>query len=189
MVPLSDVLDLDQLLIDLGTVTRRHLPRPALLGFLAWSILRNFRAGHAPEGYRLPELVRQLLSQIGVSGGRLGASEGDAAEFPWRLLFVAGMWFQDLYNFDFDRTAMCIIPYGTEEGEISFCAYNSGVGLRQVVESQHRTCSAAEWHETHGRHPVYAGGVAIPMPGAPGGDETAEDSPEPGGRRRLRLVG
>jgi uncharacterized radical SAM superfamily Fe-S cluster-containing enzyme len=41
------------------------------------------------------------------------------------------MWFQDLFNYDFRRTEMCVIPYGTQEGEISFCAYNTGVGWRQ----------------------------------------------------------
>ena len=41
------------------------------------------------------------------------------------------MWFQDLFNYDFRRTEMCIIPYGTQEGEISFCAYNTGIGWRQ----------------------------------------------------------
>ena len=50
------------------------------------------------------------------------------------MLFVAGMWFQDLFNYDFRRTEMCIIPYGTQMGEISFCAYNTGVGWRQVIE-------------------------------------------------------
>src|SRR5947209_13199140 len=55
-------------------------------------------------------------------------------EFEWRVLFVAGMWFQDLFNYDFRRTEMCIIPYGTQMGEISFCAYNTGVGWRNIVE-------------------------------------------------------
>ncbi|MBA2501599.1 MAG: hypothetical protein H0V27_01850, partial [Pyrinomonadaceae bacterium] len=46
------------------------------------------------------------------------------------MLCVEGMWFQDLFNYDFRRTEMCVIPYGTQEGEISFCAYNTGVGWR-----------------------------------------------------------
>ena len=47
------------------------------------------------------------------------------------------MWFQDLWTYDFRRTEMCVIPYGTQEGEISFCAYNTGVGWRQIVENMH----------------------------------------------------
>ena len=72
------------------------------------------------------------------------------------FLFVAAMWFQDLFTYDFRRTEMCIIPYGTQEGEISFCAYNTGVGWRNVIEKMHMSCTTAEWHKKYGRHTVYA---------------------------------
>ena len=52
-------------------------------------------------------------------------------------MWVGGMWFQDLWTYDFRRTEMCVIPYATQEGEISFCAYNTGVGWRQIVENMH----------------------------------------------------
>jgi hypothetical protein len=77
---------------------------------------------------------------------------------------VAGMWFQDLFNYDFRRTEMCIIPYGTQLGEISFCAYNTGAGWRNVIEEMFRTATVAEWYREKGRHPVYAGGASIPLP-------------------------
>ena len=57
------------------------------------------------------------------------------------------VWFQDLFNYDFRRTEMCVIPYGTQEGEISFCAYNTGVGWRQIIENMHKTAGLAEWYE------------------------------------------
>jgi hypothetical protein len=57
---------------------------------------------------------------------------------------------------------MCVIPYGTQEGEISFCAYNTGVGWRQIIENMHKTASLSEWYEEHGRHAVYAKGKAVP---------------------------
>jgi len=100
---------------------------------------------------------------MGARGDRVGASEGDAREFDWRFLFVAGMHFQDLFNYDFRRTEMCIIPYGTQLGEISFCAYNTGVGWRQVVEKMYRTASVAEWSRKHGKHPVYAKNQILPI--------------------------
>src|SRR6185437_3787205 len=28
----------------------------------------------------------------------------------WNFLFIASMWFQDLFNYDFRRTEQCIIP-------------------------------------------------------------------------------
>ena len=84
------------------------------------------------------------------------------------MLFVAGMWFQDLFNYDFRRTEMCIIPYGTQMGEISFCAYNTGVGWRAVIEKMKASATVADWYRTHGRHAVYAKGQALPLPPALG---------------------
>ena len=71
-------------------------------------------------------------------------------------MFVAGMWFQDLWTYDFRRTEMCIIPYATQMGEISFCAYNTGVGWRQIVENMYQNAKVADWYREHGKHPVYA---------------------------------
>ena len=58
------------------------------------------------------------------------------------------MWFQDLWNYDFRRTEMCIIPYATQMGEISFCAYNTGVGWRQIVEKMYQNATVAEWYKS-----------------------------------------
>jgi uncharacterized radical SAM superfamily Fe-S cluster-containing enzyme len=165
MVPLSAFLDLEQLLLDVQDVTDAGAqPRAVTLAETAIALLKNFRAEAAPEGYGFADLVKQFLSQTGSRGARVGDFESDAAEFEWRLLFVAGMWFQDLFNYDFRRTEMCIIPYGTQMGEISFCAYNTGVGWRNVIEKIKANASVAEWYRTKGRHPVYAKNQTLPLP-------------------------
>ena len=56
---------------------------------------------------------------------------------------------------------MCIIPYGTQEGEISFCAYNTGVGWRQIIENMHKNATVAEWYRNHGKHEIYAKGKTV----------------------------
>ena len=70
---------------------------------------------------------------------------------------------------------MCIIPYGTQQGEISFCAYNTGVGWRQILENMHMTASTSDWYKKVGRHKVYAGGKSVPLPvlGSPAADAHA----------------
>ena len=118
-------------------------------------------------------------------------------------MFVAGMWFQDLWTYDFRRTEMCIIPYATQMGEISFCAYNTGVGWRQIVENMYQNATVAEWYKEHGKHAVYANpqqggaaaggrdaGVAPGSPGWPARRVVAEAaSRQPArGRRRRRLT-
>jgi uncharacterized radical SAM superfamily Fe-S cluster-containing enzyme len=167
MVPVADFLNIEQLLKDLTTIADLGGGRAQILPLLALSLVRNFRPERAPVGYGISDLMRQFVSQIGANGKAVGESEGDAGAFEWRFLFVAGMWFQDLFNYDFRRTEMCIIPYGTELGEISFCAYNTGVGFRQIVEKMKMTATVADWFKEHGRHPVYAKNQALPLPEGP----------------------
>ncbi len=164
MVPLTKFLDLEQLLADIGTITDGAQPRAVTLAQVALALMKSYDARHAPRGYSFAKLVKQFLSQTGNRGAKVGEYESDAAEFEWRLLFVAGMWFQDLFNYDFRRTEMCIIPYGTQMGEISFCAYNTGVGWRNVIEKMKANASVAEWYRTKGRHPVYAKNQDLPLP-------------------------
>ncbi|HWB18531.1 MAG TPA: hypothetical protein VG538_19145, partial [Vicinamibacterales bacterium] len=68
---------------------------------------------------------------------------------------------QDLFNYDFRRTERCIIPYATQEGEISFCAYNTGIGWRNIIEKMHMTATLTKWYDEHGRHEIFAGGKAV----------------------------
>ena len=133
----------------------------------ALSLLRNYSPTSAPNGFRLVDLVQKFDKQSGGQlGGRLGARDnGNRKHDEWLLLFVAGMWFQDLWTYDFRRTEMCIIPYATQMGEISFCAYNTGVGWRQIVENMYQNATVAEWYRDHGKHPVFANPrKTVPLP-------------------------
>ena len=133
----------------------------------ALSLLRNYSPGRVPRGFSLRHLVRKFDKQSGgqLGGGLSEAEKHDRKSDEWLMLFVAGMWFQDLWTYDFRRTEMCIIPYATQMGEISFCAYNTGVGWRQIVEKMHQNATVAEWYREHGKHPVYANPrKAVPLP-------------------------
>ena len=164
MVPLTQFLDMEGLLDDIGVITDGNQGKAITVAQLGVALLKNYMPEHAPPGYTFNELMKQLLSQSGARGKKVGEFETDAHEFEWRVLFVAGMWFQDLFNYDFRRTEMCIIPYGTQMGEISFCAYNTGVGWRNIVEKMLANATVAEWYRKHGRHPVYAKNEALELP-------------------------
>mgnify|MGYP001348855594 CR=1 FL=1 len=131
---------------------------------------------------------RTPLSQTGAAH----SGEADAREYEWRVLFVAGMWFQDLFNYDFRRTEMCIIPYGTQMGEISFCAYNTGVGWRNIIEQMKANASVADWYKEHGRHPVYAKNQKLPLPPSAGTVRLPESAlrleAESKNKHRLKIV-
>ena len=194
MVPMTAFLDLEQLLTDVQDITDAAQGRNVTIAEMGLALLKNFKPDAAPEGFTFQDLLRQFMSQTGQRGNKIGEFETDATEFEWRLLFVAGMWFQDLFNYDFRRTEMCIIPYGTQLGEISFCAYNTGVGWRNVIEKMKANATVAEWYRTNGRHAVYAKNQDLPLPEATGSivlPESAiamEKRDEERKRIRLRIV-
>jgi len=72
-----------------------------------------------------------------------------------------------LFNYDFRRTEMCIIPYGTQEGEISFCAYNTGIGWRNIIEQMHQNATVAQWYKEHGRHEIFAKNKSVELAEVP----------------------
>jgi uncharacterized radical SAM superfamily Fe-S cluster-containing enzyme len=143
---------------------------------LGLAILKNFRPFKAPKSLGLMDLIRKFDKSFALSGEertrqKYGASDPhrtleDALKRrsdPWNLLFIAGMWFQDLFNYDFRRTEMCIIPYATQLGEISFCAYNTGIGWRKIIENMYKNATVAEWYKTHGKHQIYAKGKSVEL--------------------------
>lgn len=129
---------------------------------LALALLKNYNPMKAPKDFSMFDLLKKFDKSFALSGKNYGKGVARRND-PWNFLFVAGMWFQDLFNYDFRRTEMCIIPYGTQEGEISFCAYNTGVGWRQIIEKMHMTATLTDWYEEHGRHSIYAGGKSVNM--------------------------
>jgi uncharacterized radical SAM superfamily Fe-S cluster-containing enzyme len=126
---------------------------------VALALLRNFDQRKAPPGLAVTDLLKVFNRKTNgaLMGGRQPAAE-------WKLLWVGGMWFQDLWTYDFRRTEMCVIPYATQEGEISFCAYNTGVGWRQIVENMHMVATTKDWFQERGRHKIYAGNRAMDLP-------------------------
>src|SRR4030095_12066297 len=58
---------------------------------------------------------------------------------------------------------MCIIPYGTQQGEISFCAYNTGIGWRNILEKMHMTATLTKLYEDHRRSEIFAGNKHVPL--------------------------
>jgi len=132
---------------------------------------RNYDPFKSPTHFKLSDLMKKLDKTFGATGKSYGKVGKDRTmddiekrrRDRWNFLFIAGMWFQDLFNYDFRRTEQCIIPYATQEGEISFCAYNTGVGWRNIIEKMHMTATLTKWYEEHGRHEIFAGGKAVPI--------------------------
>jgi uncharacterized radical SAM superfamily Fe-S cluster-containing enzyme len=169
--PVTAFLDADQFAKDLMKVNDASRSKwPSLIG-AGLALLRNYDPFKAPTHFRIKDLMMKFDKSFGASGKDYGKVSGERTvediekrrRDRWNFLFIAGMWFQDLFNYDFRRTEQCIIPYATQEGEISFCAYNTGVGWRNIIEKMHMTATLTKWYEEYGRHEIFAGGKAVPL--------------------------
>jgi uncharacterized radical SAM superfamily Fe-S cluster-containing enzyme len=173
--PVPRFLDAPQLIKDFTAITDANRSKNFSNFMAAMALLKNYRPFQAPKSLALVDLWRKfdktwaLTKKSEVKYGRTSPDrtkedaikrrEGD----QWNFLFIAGMWFQDLFNYDFRRTEMCIIPYATQQGEISFCAYNTGIGWRKILENMYKNSTVAAWYKTHGKHDIYARGKKVDL--------------------------
>jgi uncharacterized radical SAM superfamily Fe-S cluster-containing enzyme len=170
-VPVTAFLNADQFAKDVARINDWARSRWISVAGMALALVRNYDAFHAPIHFRFVDMLKKLDKGLGATGRDYGDVSGKRTMADifhrrrdrWNLLFIAGMWFQDLFNYDFRRTEQCIIPYATQEGEISFCAYNTGVGWRNIVEKMHMTATLTKWYEEHGRHEIFAGGKSVKL--------------------------
>jgi 7,8-dihydro-6-hydroxymethylpterin dimethyltransferase len=170
-VPVPAFLKVEQLARDTMKINDAARGRKATVLGMALALLRNFDPMKAPSEFKLIDMLQKFDKCFGATGRSYGKVTADRTRADiekrradrWNFLFIAGMWFQDLFNYDFRRTEQCIIPYATQEGEISFCAYNTGVGWRQIVEKMHMTATLTKWYEEKGRHEIIAGGKSVKL--------------------------
>jgi hypothetical protein len=174
-VPVTAFLHGDQLAKDIAKVNDASRGKFWTGVGMALCLMKNYDPYQSPTHFKLMDLLKKFDKNYHVTGKDYGKVGPDRTiddvmkrrqNDRWNFLFIAGMWFQDLFNYDFRRTEQCIIPYATQEGEISFCAYNTGVGWRNIIEKMHMTATLTKWYEEHGRHEIFAGGKAVPLASA-----------------------
>ncbi len=170
-VPVTAFLNADRLARDLARVNDAARGRFLSVLGMALSLMRNYDPFMAPTHFKLTDLLMKFDKTFGATGRDYGQVHGETRlkdiqkrrSDRWNFLFIAGMWFQDLFNYDFRRTEQCIIPYATQKGEISFCAYNTGIGWRNIVEKMHMTATLTKWYNERGRHEIFAGNKNVPL--------------------------
>ena len=174
MAPVPQFLDVPQLVEDIRKITDAARGKWFSNFMMGLALLKNYKPFQAPKSLALIDLLKKFDKSFALTGeDRVKKAYGVSSPErtledtmkrrtdPWNFLFIAGMWFQDLFNYDFRRTEMCIIPYATQRGEISFCAYNTGIGWRNIIENMHKNATVAEWYKTHGKHEIYARGKSV----------------------------
>ena len=163
-VPIPSFFNLEQFMRDIVEITDRGRGPAATKALVSLSVVRNFDQKKAPLGFGLVQL-RGLLEDCFY---RVAGSSEDwsqraySYDARWRVMTVNGLWFQDAFNYDFSAISNSSIPVATQQGEISFCAYNGG-GWRKVVEHMNRSTTLAEWRRSHPHHEIYAKGKRVEL--------------------------
>jgi uncharacterized radical SAM superfamily Fe-S cluster-containing enzyme len=168
-VPITAFVNGPQLAKDIQKVNDASRGKVMSVVGMALALMKNYDPFKTPRHFQLYDLLRRFDKAFGATGKDYGKVTGDRTiadiekrrKDRFNFMFIAGMWFQDLFNYDFRRTERCIIPYATQEGEISFCAYNTGIGWRNIIEKMHMTATLTKWYEEHGRHEIFAGGKKV----------------------------
>jgi 7,8-dihydro-6-hydroxymethylpterin dimethyltransferase len=171
MRPVPEFLNIPGLVKDMQKITDAARGKWMSNLMMGLALLKHYNPYKSPSNFTLYELFKKFDKSFGLTGKDYGKVTGDRSANDiemrrsdrWNFLFIAGMWFQDLFNYDFRRTEMCIIPYGTQEGEISFCAYNTGIGWRNIIENMHQNATVAKWYEENGRHEIFARGKEVEL--------------------------
>jgi len=172
--PVPQFLDIPGIVHDMQAITDAGRGRTFSNFMMALCLLKNYHPFKAPPSLALIDILKKFDKSFALTKGaseRYGKADPTRTlddtmkrrSDPWNFLFIAGMWFQDLFNYDFRRTEMCIIPYATQKGEVSFCAYNTGIGWRNIIENMHKNATVAEWYKTHGKHEIYAKGKSVDL--------------------------
>jgi 7,8-dihydro-6-hydroxymethylpterin dimethyltransferase len=164
IVPVAKFFDVQQFFRDVVGITDIRRGPSITKAMVALSAVRNFDCTQAPADFRLDQL-RRLLADCFYRVAGSGPSWSERAYSnvgSWKLVMINSMSFQDLYNYDFSTMSDSKTPVATQEGEITFCAYNGG-RWRKIVEHLHQTVSLSEWNRMRGRHPMYAKGKEVAL--------------------------
>jgi hypothetical protein len=145
--PVTQFLDADRLLDDVKRIVDAGR-KPAMTKVLAaLSLLRNYKPFRAPKGLTLSALVKKFDKQSGerwVVSARppmatRRATSGCCCSSP-----ACGSRISGRTTSAAPRCASFLTPRRRRD---LFCAYNTGVGWRPVVEQMHHNASVAEWYK------------------------------------------
>ena len=163
VAPLASFFDVEGFLDDVRRILAQNVEGFDLIAAVHTAIDSRFDSAAAPPNFTRADLYHlHEQSMARVNSSIEGWTERAYESGEWRLFIVLGMWFQDLFNFDFRSIEASTTVVATQEGEIPFCAYNSA-GWREAVEQIHRTATLSEWHSQHGRHVIFTGGKLVPV--------------------------
>ena len=112
-VPVTAFLNGDQLAKDLRRVNDAARGKWLSIAGMGLAVMKNYDSFQSPTHFKLSDLLKKFDKTFGATGKNYGSVHGESRltdveirrRDRWNFLFIAGMWFQDLFNYDFRRTS------------------------------------------------------------------------------------
>ena len=131
VIPISKMIDVEGFLgevMNIAQTTQGSILAKQKALVKSLKLLKFIKKENVPKGFNLKKLLENVITE---------KDKKALAEFHWKVTFVGGMHFQDLYNYDIERVKRCCVHYTTPDGRIiPFCAYNGGPTFREQVEKK-----------------------------------------------------
>jgi uncharacterized radical SAM superfamily Fe-S cluster-containing enzyme len=165
----TDFLNLKQTLVDIQNLADRMAAKRTKWWYKIMSSLGIARSADLMGGARALRIVKKHFDAkkaprgltfkrlLGVMDGYKNTDRGrrpDAEKtYSYNTIFVAGMHFQDKYNYDVERVRRCVIHQSAPDGRMyPFCSYNSGPYYRERVEEKEQTMNIGDYKESGTPH-------------------------------------
>lgn len=169
IVPITAFFNLRQALVDMQHLSEKLTARRQTWWYKALQTVGLARSADLMGGARALRILRRHFNPkkaptgltfkrlLGVMDGYKDTERGrhpDAEHlYSYNTIFVAGMHFQDRYNYDTERVRRCVIHQSAPDGKMyPFCSYNSGPYYREQVEEKMQTTKIADYRETGNPH-------------------------------------
>lgn len=154
VIPLPQILDLEAVFADMKRFAEKMEKRPS-------KILTGLYMIHLLRKHFIPQPTAKMntLTLIKIADSIMGGQMGFAKryKYQWRMIYCAGMHFQDSFNYNVERVKRCVIHYSTPDGRMyPFCTYNSGPFFREKIEKAYSVPKDV-WLKTRGSQYVKDG--------------------------------
>ena len=140
---------------------------------MALALMKNYDPFKSPTHFKLTDLLKKFDKTFGATGAATtarSAATGRTADIEKRRARPLELpVHRRACGSRICSTTTSAAPSGASfrtrrrKGRSSFCAYNTGVGWRNIIEKMHMTATLTKWYEEHGRHEIFAGGKKVAL--------------------------
>ncbi|MFB3777787.1 MAG: radical SAM protein, partial [Bryobacteraceae bacterium] len=110
-VPVTAFLNAERLARDTAAINDACRGRWLSIAAMALAVARNYEPFKAPKHFRFLDMLKKFDKTFAATGANYGDVSARRTREDierrrrdrWNFLFIAGMWFQDLFNYDFRR--------------------------------------------------------------------------------------